>query len=122
MSSTALEGHKYVSLTTYRRSGAKVSTPVWFVQRDSRVYVWTMATSGKVRRLRNNPNVALAPCKVGGEPLGPYLEGVATMSEDDSSEELNKTFRLKYGMLMVLDKVATRLRHRKRVFLEIKLS
>ncbi len=122
MSSTALEGHKYVSLTTYRRSGAKVSTPVWFVQRDSRVYVWTMATSGKVRRLRNNPNVALAPCKVGGEPLGPYLEGVATMSEDDSSEELNKTFRSKYGMLMVLDKVATRLRHRKRVFLEIKLS
>jgi PPOX class probable F420-dependent enzyme len=122
MSSPALEGHKYVSLATYRRNGIKVPTPVWFVQRDGRVYVWTMASSGKVKRLRNNPNVALAPCKMGGEPLGPYLEGVATMSEDDSSEGLNKAFRSKYGLLFVLDKVATRLWRRKRIFLEIKLS
>ncbi len=95
---------------------------MWFVHRDGRVYVWTMASSGKVKRLRNNPNVALAPCKMGGDPLGPYLEGVATMSEDDSSKELNDAFRSKYGLLFALDKVVTRLSRKKRVFLEIKLS
>lgn len=120
--SSPLEGRKYISLTTYRRDGDKVPTPVSFVQRDGHVYVWTMVTSGKVKRLRNNPNVALAPCKVGGEALGPYVEGVATMSGDDSSEELNGAFRSKYGLLFALDRVVTRLSRKKRVFLEIKLS
>jgi PPOX class probable F420-dependent enzyme len=122
MSSSPLEDQKYISLTTYRRNGAKVPTPVWFVQRDGRVYVWTISTSGKVKRLRNNPNVALAPCRMGGEALGPYVEGVATMSEDDSSEELNQAFRSKYGLLFVVDRIVTRLSRRKRVFLEIKLA
>jgi PPOX class probable F420-dependent enzyme len=122
MSSSPLENQKYISLTTYRRNGLKVPTPVWFVQRDGRVYVWTISTSGKVKRLRNNPNVALAPCKMGGETLGPYVEGVATMSEDDSSEELNKAFGSKYGLLFAVDRIVTRLSRRKRVFLEIKLT
>jgi PPOX class probable F420-dependent enzyme len=121
MSSPPLEGQKYISLTTYRRNGAKVSTPVWFVQRESRVYVWTMATSGKVKRLRNNPSVALAPCKMGGEVLGPHVEGIATISDDDSSEELNKAFRSKYGMPFFLDRIVSRLSRWKRAFLEIKL-
>jgi PPOX class probable F420-dependent enzyme len=122
MSPPPLEGQKYISLITYRRNGAKVGTPVWFVQRESRVYVWTMATSGKVKRLRNNPSVALAPCRMGGEVLGPYVEGIATMSEDDSSGKLNKAFKSKYGMLFLLGKVVTRLSRGKRLFLEIKLQ
>jgi hypothetical protein len=122
MGTSTLGGQKYISLTTLRRSGAKVATPVWFVQRDGCIYVWAMATSGKVKRPRNNPEVSLAPCKLGGEPLGPYLEGVATISEDDSSEGLNKAFRTKYGLVFSLDKALTRLGGKKRIFVEIRLS
>jgi len=119
LSSPVLEGKSYISLVTYRRDGSRVPTPVWFVLRDGRIYVWTIKTSGKVKRIRNKPAVAFAPCKMGGEALGPYVDGSATMSEDDSSEGLNRLFRSKYGLLFVLDRLVTRLGGKKRVFLEI---
>ena len=100
----------------------KVATPVWFVEREGLIYVWTMASSGKVKRLRKNPEVMLAPCKVGGDPIGPYLQGLATLSEDDSSEGLNRAFRTKYGLVFSLDKALTKLGGKKRIFVEIKLS
>ena len=45
-------GHQYVSLETYRKSGEAVRTPVWFVEEDGKMYVWTVGTSGKVKRIR----------------------------------------------------------------------
>lgn len=65
-----LEGHQYANLTTYRRSGAGVVTPVWFAQVGDRIYVLTIADAGKVKRLRNNPAALLAPCTGSGKPLG----------------------------------------------------
>jgi PPOX class probable F420-dependent enzyme len=114
-----LEGHKYVSVTTYRRSGEKVSTPVWFVFREGHVYVWTAATSGKVKRLRNNPKVAMAPCEMNGKPLGPFFEGTASISRDDSSPELRKAFKSKYGLLLSLSRTFSRGSDKNQVFLEI---
>lgn len=122
MSSQGLEGKKYISLKTYRRSGAEVPTPVWFVLREGRVFAWTISTSGKAKRIRNNPKVAVAPCTMGGEPQGPYVEGVATLSGDDSSPELRRAFRSKYGLMLLLDRAATRLQRKKRVFVSITLS
>ncbi len=119
VSSYALEGRKYLSLVTYRRNGLKVSTPVWFVRGDDHIYVWTIKTSGKVKRIRNNPNVAFAPCKLRGDPLGPYAEGMATISLDDSSKGLRSRFRAKYGLQFTLDGLLSRLLSKKRVFLEI---
>jgi len=122
MSSQALEGKKYISLKTYRRNGEEVPTPVWFVQRDGRVFVWTVSTTGKVKRIRNNAKVAVAPCTMRGEPLGPYIEGVATLSDDDSSQELRKAFKSKYGLMLLLDRAMPRLgKKEKRVFVSITL-
>ncbi len=118
MSLHSLEGQKYVSVTTYRRSGAEVSTPVWFITKDGLLYVWTDASSGKVKRLRNNPKVALAPCKMDGKPLGPSFEGVASILQDDSSDVLRKAFKSKYGLMLSLSRTFSRGRS-KRVFLEI---
>jgi PPOX class probable F420-dependent enzyme len=123
MSSQALEGKKYISLKTYRRSGAEVPTPVWFVQREGRVFVWTDSTTGKVKRIRNNPKVEVAPCTMRGELQGPYVEGVAILSDDDSSEELRKAFKSKYGMMLLLSNSMPRLgKKAKRVFVSITLS
>jgi Pyridoxamine 5'-phosphate oxidase len=52
---------KYLSLTSFRRDGTGVATPVWFVEADGRLLVETDAGSCKVRRIRRNPQVTLAP-------------------------------------------------------------
>jgi PPOX class probable F420-dependent enzyme len=118
MSLQVLEHQKYVSVTTYRSNGAKVSTPVWFVLEGERVYVWTDADSGKVKRLRSNPKLALAPCKMNGDPIGPSVEGTASISKDDSSPELRSAFRSKYGLVLRLSKLFTGRGHNQ-VFLAI---
>ena len=56
---------KYVSLTSYRRDGTAVATPVWFVRQDGRLLVETGAASGKVKRIRRNPAVQVAVCARG---------------------------------------------------------
>jgi len=64
---------KYLSLTTYRRDGTPVSTPVWFVEEDGRLFVTTGAESYKAKRLRRNPVGMVAPCTargvLKGEPI-----------------------------------------------------
>jgi PPOX class probable F420-dependent enzyme len=67
---------KYLSLTTYRRDGTPVSTPVWFVEDDGRLVVITAADSYKVKRLRRNPAAMVAPCNARG-----VLEGDAVPAE-----------------------------------------
>ncbi|MET9349266.1 PPOX class F420-dependent oxidoreductase [Streptomyces termitum] len=62
----ALRRGRYVSLTTFRRDGTGVATPVWYAMEDGKVYVWTRTDSWKVKRLRNDPRVELAVCDVRG--------------------------------------------------------
>lgn len=63
-----LDGHPYMRMTTYRRSGEPVPTTVWFAIVDGRVYVFTDLHSGKARRIRNNPRVMLTPSNFIGRP------------------------------------------------------
>ena len=58
---------KYLSITSYRRDGSGVSTPVWFATEGDRLLVMTAATSGKVKRIRRNPDVTVAPCSARGK-------------------------------------------------------
>ncbi len=70
-----LQGAKYISLTTYRRTGEGVATPVWFAQEADRLYIETGPKTGKVKRMRRTPRVTLAPCTFGGAVTGPALAG-----------------------------------------------
>ena len=67
----SISGQKYMSLTTFRKSGAAVPTPVWFAENDGKLYVMTRSDSGKYKRLRNNPQVRIAPCTMRGKVTGP---------------------------------------------------
>ena len=62
-----ISGQKYVCLTTFRKSGIGVVTPVWFAERDNKLYVKTRIESGKSKRIRNNPSVRVAPCTIRGK-------------------------------------------------------
>jgi PPOX class probable F420-dependent enzyme len=57
------EGKRYINLTTFRKSGIAVPTPVWFVVHEGRLYVFTAAQSGKAKRLRANGRALVAPSK-----------------------------------------------------------
>jgi PPOX class probable F420-dependent enzyme len=85
-----LRGHKYCLLVTYKRGGEAVPTPVWFGLSASKLYVRSEAAVAKVKRIRNDPRVRVAPCTPRGKPLGPPAEGLARVldqhSETDAAE------------------------------------
>jgi PPOX class probable F420-dependent enzyme len=65
-----IHGQKYISLITFRKSGARVATPVWFGEDGDRLYVMTRSDMGKTKRIRNNPHVKVAPCTMRGKVTG----------------------------------------------------
>ncbi len=66
-----IAGQKYISLASFRKSGDAVRTPVWFGEKDDKLYVMTRSDSGKYKRIRNNPKVRIAPCTMRGKITGP---------------------------------------------------
>jgi len=61
-----IHGQKYLSLATFRKTGALVYTPIWFAEQDGRLYFMTSSKSGKFKRIRNNPSVKIGPCTMPG--------------------------------------------------------
>src|ERR1700738_601842 len=67
---TAIQSQKYISLKTFRKSGAGVATPVWFGEDSGKLYVMTRSDMGKTKRIRNNPRVQVASCTIRGKVTG----------------------------------------------------
>ena len=91
---------RYVSLTTYRRDGTPVATPVWHVPHKAELWIVTEAASGKVKRIRNNPQVRVAPCSVRGTvaPDAPTATGTARLLDDDETAQARKLLARRYVM------------------------
>ncbi len=119
-----LKGHKYLSLTTFRRGAVPVATPVWFAEQDGRLYVTTSSTSGKVKRIRRDPIVTVAPCTARGELLGHAVPGKARILPPDETavadRALRRKYRLEKGMMRVLRTVLRRRAEGENTFLEIR--
>ena len=98
----SLRGHKYCLLTTFRKSGEPVPTPVWFGLDDGTVYLRTEAAVGKVKRIRNDQRVRLAPCTLRGKPLGPPAEGAARVLAPGDSEPAERAIASNYGPIRKL--------------------
>ncbi len=95
----AFDGQKYLNLETYRKSGQAMPTPVWFVRDGDRLYVRTVDNSGKVKRVRNNPRVRVAPCEVRGELKAPWVEARATLVNDPATaQRVVQLLNQKYGL------------------------
>ena len=100
-----LDRHRYLSLATFRRSGAAVATPVWFAAVDDRLYAFTAGDSGKVKRLRVSPRARVAPCDARGNLRGPWQEASArVVGEAAVIRRAHAALRAKYGwQLWLLD-------------------
>jgi hypothetical protein len=91
-----LHGQKYISLTTFRKSGAGVATPVWFGEQDGKLYVMTRSDMGKTKRIRNNAQVRVAPCTIRGKVTGPEFSATARLIAPEEFAEARKTITRKY--------------------------
>ena len=93
-----IRAQKYVSLTTFRKTGAGVATPVWFGEENGKLYVMTMNDSGKSKRIRNNPQVRVAPCTIRGKVTGPDSAATARLLPKEDFARARKTITRKYWM------------------------
>jgi uncharacterized protein len=93
-----IQNQKYVCLTTFRKSGVGVSTPLWFAEIDAKLYAMTRNDSGKYKRIRNNPNVKLAPCTIRGKVIGPEFAGKAQILPPEQWEQAKDALHRKYWL------------------------
>jgi len=91
-----IHGKKYISLTTFRRDGRGVHTPVWFGEDGGYLYVMTRSDMGKCKRIRNNPNVRIAPCTMSGKITGPEFTATARILPPEEFAHARRTISRKY--------------------------
>ena len=93
-----LDGHKHCLLVTFRRSGEPVPTPVWFGMDGGKVYARSEARVGKVKRIRANPRVLVAPCDNRGRPKGPAAEGRARILSPEDEDPAERAIQSNFGL------------------------
>lgn len=98
---TTLKTARYLNLSTYRRTGEPVNTPVWFAERNGAWYVFSAGDAGKVKRLRNSSRARVAPCNARGGLLGDWVEAHAMLVTDAAERDAAyRALRAKYGWQM----------------------
>ena len=115
-------GEKYLNLETYRKNGKAVATPVWFAQNGSVLYIYSLADAGKVKRIRNNPRVRVAPCDMRGKLKGEWVEARGRIVQGDEAAKGHRLLDRKYGLLKKIGNVFSKLKKRERVVIAIELD
>jgi PPOX class probable F420-dependent enzyme len=92
----SIQGKKYISLTTFRKTGAGVATPVWFGEDDGKLYVMTRSDMGKTKRVRNNPKVRVAPCTMRGTVTGSEFDATARILPPQEHARARQAINHKY--------------------------
>ena len=118
---------KHFSLETFRKTGAGVRTPVWFAEAPSAnslatFYVYTLPDSGKIKRIRNNPRVRIAPCNMRGDVKGEWVEARARICDDEEAAKGQTLLIDKYGLAKRIGDFFSRLRGRVQCVLAIEVA
>jgi PPOX class probable F420-dependent enzyme len=98
----ALSDEKYMLLTTFRRDGTPVSSPVWVVPLDGgSVGFYTSSESGKAKRLAHTAKVTVQPCDARGRPKAgsATVEGTARVVTGPELEAIRAKIVAKYGVM-----------------------
>lgn len=111
--SSPIADHEYVLLTTYRKTGVPVGTPVWIARDGDELLVTTGGGSGKVKRLRHTSRVTLTPCDARGNPAddADSVEATAVVRDDAMTlGRLDRALAAKYGVKYKMLRAAQKLR------------
>ena len=114
-----LAEQRYLNLETYRRTGQPVATPVWFAVDRDVIYVYSLAGAGKVKRIRNNPRVRIAPCDARGALKGAWVDATARIVEERDAALAHSLFLAKYGWMKRVADLFRRIRPKRRAVLAI---
>jgi hypothetical protein len=116
---------KYISLETFRKTGAGVRTPVWFAAdpaAPASFYVYSAPDAGKVKRIRNNPHVRVAPCDIRGNVRGVWVDGQTRIIEGSEADKGQQLLRKKYGWMKRIGDFFSRLMGHKQMLLQIRVG
>lgn len=94
-----LAAGKYISLTTFKRDGTAVATPVWVMREGDHLFVITDADSGKAKRLRNSSRAEVAPCDVRGNVTGDKVPCTAVLLDEAGTAKVERMVDQKYGLM-----------------------
>ena len=90
---------KTVLVTTYRRDGRPVSTPVSLAVDGDHAYLRSFEKAGKTRRLHNNPRVEVAPSTARGRPTGPAIQATARRLQGAEARRAARLLAAKHPLL-----------------------
>lgn len=120
-----LDGENYISFSTKKRSGEFVATPVWFAPHGGSYYLFSATESGKVKRLRNFSESAIAACTMRGAVTGAWIdtEAVLLEAEEDKNTAL-QALRHKYGLQMKIGDIFSRITGKmdKRAYIKVDIK
>lgn len=116
----ALFSGRYLSVRSFKRDGTGVATPVWYVSDGERLFAFTDLHSAKVRRIRRNPHVLVAPCRVDGklrrEPVPAHAEVLTAEAELERVQTLLLArYKISYRVVMLFYRLGRRLRGKQSV-------
>lgn len=143
---------RHLNLETFRKNGVGVRTPVWFAQNASsplhntlsRVgmdhpepfsvapsqepeqaiifYIYSASDAGKVKRIRNNPKVRVAPCDIRGNLRGEWVGGRARLCEGQEAALGQSLLRQKYGWMKQVGDFFSRLAGHRQILIAVHLG
>ena len=109
-----------MSLETIRKNGQTIATPVWFVEEGGKLFVWTQAETGKIKRIRNTAAVRIAPCGQRGAIKGEWVAATAGVIDDPAQvRHISGLLRQKYGLAKRLFELVGSFRKRAYAGIEI---
>ena len=111
----SLGDEKFVSVTTYRKSGTPVATATWITPlTGGELGFWTSSASGKAKRLRNNPQVSLQPCDQRGRPKpgsNPVTGTAVLVQSGPQHEAIQRQIKAKYGVMVPISRLFNTIGH-----------
>ena len=117
------KNQKYLNLETFRKNGEGIKTPVWFIEKNNTLFVTTEPQSGKVKRIRHNPQVRIAPCRMEGTVIGEWCNATAHLLQENEAVQIDKLFTRKYGLMKFFFDLPSVFRKKpERTFIAIELN
>ena len=109
------DNEEFLSLETFRKTGVGVTSPIWFAELDGEFLLWTDVNSGKIKRIRNNPRVMVAPCQRFGDITGEWVSARASVDETpEGVEQVEALLRRKVGIGFALFRLIDKVRDRRK--------
>ncbi len=111
---------QYMVITTFRKNGDKVPTPVWYGREQGKLYLFSLANAGKIKRVRQNSQVEVASCTFNGAPTGPVIQARARILPREEEYVARRALRRQYPIGFRFSEIfSNRLLRRKWAFVEI---